>query len=243
MVRRWCWAFLLIGWPGLSPGAEIARDLALIHVEAMGGREALEGLRAVRAIGYTDFGQKRMRFVMWAERPNRIRVEAIDPERTQTQAWDGKAPPWRQSRGNAGRGAPERMSQVEARMFTTDADFDDALVDALRRGGAIDYAGRDTLGGRPVVKLLVTRDLTRQTTVWLDAENYLILRSDSIRRMADDRETRIETRFLDYRAVAGVLFPHRLVVTANGQPWLETILEQVDANPLLPPGFFTMPGS
>lgn len=166
-------------------------------------------------------------------------MEAIDSQRNQTQAWDGRSPPWRQFRGPAGRSAPERMGPAEARVFTSDADFDDALVDALKQGGSIEFAGRENWRDRPVVKLLVTRELTRQTTVYLDAETYLILRSDSIRRMGDDRETRIETRFLGYQAVAGVLLPHRRVVTANGQPWLETVLEQVDANPLLPPGFFT----
>ena len=238
----------MIGWVmllGLGTGmrADMARDLALIHLEALGGREAVAALRAVRAIGYTDFGGGRMRFVMWAERPNRIRVEAIDAVRTQTQAWDGRELPWRQSRGPNGRAPAERMTAAEARVFTAEAEFDDALVDALHRGGSFDFAGETVWEGRPVVKILVTRDFTRQATVFLDAQTYLILRSDTIRRMADGRETRVETRFLDYRAVAGVLLPHRLVVTANGQPWLETVLEQVDANPLLPPRFFMMPGN
>lgn len=108
------------------------------HGEMIGGRAVLDGLTALRAIGHADFSAGRMRFVMGAERSNRIRIESIDATRILTQAWDGVARPGRQTRGLKGREAPEWMSQGDARQSTLDADFDNPLGDALVRGGSLD---------------------------------------------------------------------------------------------------------
>jgi len=223
--------------------ADLALNLARIHVEMIGGRAALDGLTSLRAIGHTDFSAGRMRFVMWAERPNRIRIESIDATRTQTQAWDGVARPWRQTRGTKGREAPEWMGESDARQFTLDADFDNPLVDALARGGSLDYAGEGEDDGRAVHRILVTRDLVRQTMVSLDADTFMIMRQQAVRDAATQKGAVMVTKFLDYREVGGVKLPHRLVVKLNDRPWLVTTLEAVDENPLMPRDFFVKPAA
>lgn len=239
--------FLLIGWGlllGLGVGtarADLVDDLLRIHVETLGGRQALADLAALRAIGHSEFGEQRMRFVMWAARPNQIRIESIDATRTQTQAWDGESLPWRQTRGPTGRSAPETMTAEEAAQFTTDANFDDPLVMAASGEGSVDYAGEDVIRGRPVHKLLVMQRFVHLITVYLDAESFLILRQEHTRAAGTNREVVVATDFFDYREVDGVKLPHRLEVTLGGRPWVTTELEQMAGNPLIPPAFFSKP--
>ena len=240
MRRGWLISFLIFGLSAMLR-ADIVDDLMRIHIEALGGNEAVSEMRALRAIGQSDFGGQRMRFVMWAARPNRIRIESIDATRTQTQAWDGDTNPWRQTRGPTGRSAPERMTAAEAKQFSADANFDDVLIDAREHGGSLDYAGEGEVEGKPTQKILVTRNFFDQTVVRLDVATYLIVQQERVKDEGTARETHVVTRFFDYRAVAGVLLPHRLVVTSGGREWITTTLEKVDANPLIPPDFFSMP--
>lgn len=243
-MQQWRqFAFGVVCWLGLAAAAraDLVDDLVLNHIEALGGREALSHMSSLRAIGHSEFVGQRMRFVMWAERPNRIRIESIDATRTQTQAWDGEAPPWRQTRGPTGRSAPEIMTPAEAEQFTGDADFDDPLVDVTLRGGSMDYAGPGVVDGRPTQRILVTRDLVRQVIVHVDSESFLIVQLERTKAPGTPRETQLITRFHDYRPVMEVMLPHRIELTQGGKPWVSTTLEQIDGNPLIPPDFFSRP--
>ena len=241
-MRRF-YGMLLVGWLGLIGGvrADMVDDLSRIHVEALGGEEALAELNALRAIGHSTLGDQRMRFVMWAELPNRVRIESIDATRTQTQAWDGEAPPWRQTRGPTGRSAAEEMTRSEAAQFVQDTDFDDPLVDVRARGGSVDYAGEGEVAGRKTHRLLVTRNLVHQVVVHLDAETYLIVQQERVQDPGTAREVTRITRFFDYQAVDGVKLPRRVEVSVNGRTRVTTVLDEIDANPLIPPRFFSMP--
>jgi hypothetical protein len=88
-----------------------------------------------------------------------------------------------------------------------------------------------------VHRILVTRDLVRQTVVSLDADTFMIVRQQALRDAATQKGAEMVTKFLEYREVGGVKLPHRLVVKLNDRPWLVTTLETVDVNPLMPWGF------
>ncbi|HEY0943989.1 MAG TPA: hypothetical protein VGD81_01940 [Opitutaceae bacterium] len=233
--------FLLVSW---RLAAGVADDLARIHVESLGGVERLARLQALRAEGRTRVQGQEVRFVLWAARPNAVRVETTAGERVRRQGWDGsEAAPWQQA---VVAGVPKpagALDEFEARELRADAEFDDPLVDSARRGYAVDFAGEMTLDGRAVFKLLVTRHFTEQFTLYLDAETYLIVRRDSTRRFPGGRDAQLVTHYRDFRSVAGVLLPHRVAVEADGKALHETVLELVEANPRLAPGFFRAPGS
>jgi hypothetical protein len=51
----------------------------------------------------------------------------------------------------------------------------------------------------------------------------------------------METRYEDFRPVAGVIMPHRIVVIADGKLLHKTVLQQLEPNVSVPAGCFTMP--
>jgi hypothetical protein len=107
----------------------------------------------------------------------------------------------------------------------------------------LDYAGEGEEDGRAVHRILVTRDLVRQTMVSLDADTFMIVQQQAVRDAATQKGAVMVTKFLDYREVGGVKLPHRLVVKLNDRPWLVTTLEAVDENPLMPRDFFVKPAA
>src|SRR5471032_3339999 len=79
--------FFLPGLFSLAVAQTIARadqaaDIARIHLEAIGGRERVDKLRGLRVTGFVVVGDKRVRFVMIAARPDRVRLETASDGRT-----------------------------------------------------------------------------------------------------------------------------------------------------------------
>jgi hypothetical protein len=64
----------------------------------------------------------------------------------------------------------------------------------------------------------------------------------SVRDLGFGREIPIETRYDDFRPVAGIIMPHRVVVTSEDKPLHETRMRHVRPNAPVPPNAFAMPG-
>jgi hypothetical protein len=219
--------------------ADFAKDLAHIHTEASGGRARVQALKAIRASGVTYTDKGNLDFVLWAERPNRLRIEVGGAGRKIVQGWDGEHEPWTT---DTKLNRTLIMAGEVAAVFKSEAEFDDPLLAGPDRPISIDYAGEVTDDGRDLLKVVVTHNFSSLSYVYLDPETYLVVRRDAVRRYKAG-ETVVRTDYSDFRAVDGVLLPHRLVVTQAGKRVRETVINRMEANPVLPPGLFTAPAS
>lgn len=238
VVVRFFFYFLIInvGAAGVAR-ADFAADLVRIHAEAVGGREQVNALKSLKATGVTRGEGGDLRFIIWAERPNRIRTEITSGDRTILQAWDGRGAPWR---------ADSKKRQVvvlrgeAANEIKVEAEFDDPLLAGPDRKVALDYVGVVDVDGRKLIRLFVTHNFTATSSIYVDPLSYLIVRREAVR---DEKGVGSVTRtdYEDYRPVAGVLMPHRLVTFRDGKRLHETLIEHIEANPRLAPGFFELP--
>lgn len=236
MFRPFRWLLLLCVMSPLVR-ADFAQDLARIHTEASGGRERINALKSIKGTGVTQNEIGTLRFVLWAARPNRIRTEVVSGEHTIAQGWDGVGDPWI---ADSQTKRITRLGGVSAWDFKIDAEFDDPLVGGADRKVSIDYVGEMELEGRTLLKLVVTQNFTSISFVFLDPATYLIARRDIVRR-SKGGEVVIRTDYADYRPVAGVLLPHRVVVSQGGKRIRETVIETMQANPALPADVFKAP--
>jgi hypothetical protein len=238
--RSLLWAAALaLAWTAPAR-ANRADDLARIHLEALGGRERITALAAVRATGHVLQGGKRVNFYMIAARPAKLRLEIEGGSRTMVQAYDGVDDPWEFDTGKW----PPRyiaMAQSSARTFIADAEFDDPLVSADTRGYTFDYGGEVKGDDRPMLRVLVTRHLKEQFALLLDAETYLIAMRVEQRSSVGGRPVQIVTRFDDYRPVDGVLLAHKVTVAVDGRVTQQSIIESIEPNPKTTPETFTRP--
>lgn len=235
------WQFFL-GWLWLVAvgRGDPAEELARIHVEVLGGQERIDALTALRASGVVTTGGKRVRFTMIAARPNRLRLETGAEGRTLVQGSDGVGAPWKLDSGvQPLRYVP--MAEGEGRVFAADAEFDDPLVAGAARGYGFDYAGEVDAGSRKLVRVLVTRKQKETFSVLVDPETYLIVARVEHRQSAGGRRLEITTRYDDYRPVRGVLLPHRVAVLMEGKVVQVTVIEAVEANPVVTAETFARP--
>jgi outer membrane lipoprotein-sorting protein len=226
------------GLASVTRGADSVRDLVRIHTEATGGQARVAALKTLRATGVVRSGTGELKFVLLAARPNRIRTEVTSGLQTITQGWDGENEPWSADTKTR---RVTKLFGLSAADFKVDAEFDDPLLKGGdKRQIALDYAGKVTMEGRDYIKVVVTQNFTETSFVYLDATTYLIARRDVVRRRKNG-ERLIRTDYSDFRAVAGVILPHRLVVSEEGKRIHETVIDRIEPNVELPDGVFKPP--
>ncbi|WP_146180048.1 hypothetical protein [Opitutus sp. ER46] len=217
-----------------------AEELIRIHVEALGGRERIAALTAIRATGTVVVGDKRTRFTMLAARPNRVRIETENAGRTLIQVSDGVNAPWEFDTGDW----PPRyrdMAKGTAATFAADAEFDDPLIAGAERGFTFDYAGEVKAENRTLLRILVTRRLTETFSLLLDPDTFFIVSRLEERTTPSGGKTTVVTHFADYRPVNGVLMPHLIALVIDGKPRQQTMVESIQPNPELPADAFARP--
>ncbi|MBT5904153.1 MAG: hypothetical protein HOH58_18800, partial [Opitutaceae bacterium] len=127
--------------------------------------------------------------------------------------------------------------------FKVESAFDTPLFRPAERGFLLEYAGEDEVDGRPAVKILATRDLIDQSTLYLSADTYFILRQDRTRRQDDGPALRVQTFYSDFRPVLGVIMPHRIAVKEGERIVSDVVLNWMEPNPPLDESDFRMPGA
>jgi len=222
--------------------ADQAVDLARLHTEAIGGAARIAKFSALQATGSVRIGDRTLRIGLVAQRPDRVRTIVQAEGYMLIQGCDGVNPPW-QIDASAKSSEPQLIGKAAAHDFVNDAEFDDPLVSPPERGYSIDYAGTTEAKGKRIYRLLVTHRLTETFELELDGDTYFIIRRLSTRELADGRQIPLETRYADFRPVAGVIVPFRIGVYVGDRLLNETVLESVEANPPLDASVFSRPAT
>lgn len=205
---------------------EMGHEIARRHAERGGAK--YRALRSLYAEGRTLIGREIIEVRMWAERPNRLRVESAAGARKVTQVYDGRHEPVIYHTEVEG-GRPMRMSAGERKDFIANADFDGPLVDFAVKGYSVDYAGEEAVAGRPAKKLLLMSAQGDVFFLWLDVETAEIVKR-GVFRTAGDRRVLVETFFGDFRPVGEVLQPHRIETKAGSNALYLMLLARMEAD-------------
>ncbi len=96
----------------------------------------------------------------------------------------------------------------------------------------------DTLNGRTMRALRCTDRTGNDVEVFVDAENYRIVKSTGTFSMGN-QSTSLSSEFSDFRSVDGVLFPFRIVNYAGGNRIAEIVITRYLVNPTIDDSLFT----
>ena len=136
---------------------------------------------------------------------------------------------------------PDAVSRL--REAVDSADLYGPLFDYASRGIVVELLGLEPVQGRDTFKLKVTLPQGAVRWVYLDAENGLEVKLESLRTLAG-RERRLETSYGDWKAAEGLLIARRQETRADGgkESHLLTV-ESVRVNPPLDDSRFALPGA
>jgi len=223
-----------------SAHAQTVDDVVRRYVEARGGLAKLHAVQGLRLTGTLELPGVSVPYVLELKRPNKMRTEITVEGQKGIQAFDGRTA-WKQL-PLPGEG-PRPMDPDEAADARAQADVDmSPLVDAAAKGFTVELEGRDRLPGGDTIKLLVQGKDGPPRTMHIDTRTHLVVETLD-RRDVDGKPVEFVTEIGDYRAVEGLVFPHRLEVGPRDAPdqRQRLVLEKVEVNPPLDDARFSMP--
>jgi hypothetical protein len=225
---------------GATAEAQTVDDVVRRYLEARGGIVKLRSVQSLRLSGTMELPGVKAPFVLELDRPGRMRTEFTVGGQRGVRAWDGRTG-WEQLPLPGER--PRLMGPEDAAEARAQADVDlSPLVDAAAKGYTIELVGRDRLPGGDTWKLIVRGNQVPPRTMHLDARTNLVVQTLD-RRDVDGREVEFVTEVGEYRAVNGLVFPHRIDVGPKGSSEHQRlVIQRIEVNPPLDAARFAMPG-
>jgi outer membrane lipoprotein-sorting protein len=226
LVLSLCAAALL----AVSASAQTADELIDKNIKAKGGLDKLKALQSMKFTGKMKMGPMEAPFIVMKKRPENFRLEFTIQGMTGIQAYDGTTGwlvmPF------MGKKDPEQMSADMLKEFKEEADFDGPLMDYKTKGNKVEFVGKEDVQGTAAYKLHVVTKEGNESTLYLDAESYLEIKSES-KRKVQGQEMESETTLGDYKDVGGgLLFPMSIESHAKGKEGSQSItIEKVELNP------------
>jgi hypothetical protein len=209
------------------------------HLEAVGGEMAVARLNSVKSSGVVLISGQRVPFELWSAFPNKLRVESSIGDRIYVQCYDGSNPPW-QWFPESIYSIPEELPDEAAVEFISDSDFNGPLINHRGKGHELTLEGKISNDARDAYRLVLVEKTGLRSIFQLDAESYLIVRRSGMRKGAG-AAIELDTYYLDYRQVSGVLLPHRYEVYRGTTLVRTTLIQSLNGNVRIPPAVFQLP--
>lgn len=231
---------LTLAFAAAGARAQSLDDVLARHYEAMGGLDRTRAVQAVKMTGTAEMPMQGITLEMtfYQQRPNHVRVEQTFDGQKLVQAFDGQTA-WMI---NPFMGAPEptEVPGPNAAQLAEMGDFDGPLYDYAVKGHTVELLGQEDVDGTPAYKIRVRPRNSDEQLIYLDAETYLTLRK-VMRGTQQGQEIEAVQDFSDYRSVGGIMVPHVMEMSLNGQSISKITYTSVDLNPTFEEGFFSMP--
>lgn len=215
-----------------------ADELLGKYLEAMGGQEKLAERHSVKATGKFLTQGMEIPFVMYQERPARLRIEATFMGMEMVQCFDGEAG-WSINPMMGGTD-PQPMGDFETKSFKMQADMDGPLVDYAAKGYTVEYLGEDAVEGTATQKLRLDTGQGVVLTFYFDTEYFLPIRQDA-KISYEGKEIETQTYLSDYQEVDGVPTPFATETRQGEAVMNQIMLEAVEVNVALDETMFVKP--
>ena len=225
-----------------SQTAPLTADLLVAKIlEARGGVARLKAIQAQRITGNVSFGPgAEGPMVVELKRPGKMRMEVTIQGQTVVRVYDGHGSGWIVNPFSENKGAVP-MSGNDLQNIADESDFDGPLVDYQSKGNKTEYLGRDEVDGKPAEKLKLITKSGDARTYFLDAETFLLIKWEGIRKN-DDKEISVESFFHDYRTVNGIKFAFEIDSDSPGTSQSQKLtIEKLEIDPALDDSRFTKP--
>ena len=183
--------------------AQTVDDILAKYYEACGGLAKMKAVNTVRVTGTMSMGPgMEAPLTIERKRPGMSRLEFTIQGMTGIQAFDGSKT-W-SVMPFMGKKDPEVGTDEDNKNALDDADFDGPLVDYKPKGNVVELMGKEPVEGADAFKLKVTKKNGNIEYDYLDAETYLLVKTEGKRKIRGT-EMEGETTFSDYKEVDGLM--------------------------------------
>ena len=217
-------------------------DVIERHVQAMGGRAALEAVHAVEIDLHIKDPGFEVDGLYRAARPGKMRIDVrAGGKHVFTEAFDGKEG-WQWKRqGGSEYASPQATAALRRGVELPGKLF--GLHELRQRGHKLELAGRDRVDAIDYYVIRLTMTDGYSARLYIDPNSWLITRRRDVRPLhvdVDPTPTTIEQRSTDFRKVGGVMFAFASVEVnlSTGKELEATRINEIKINPLLDDSLF-----
>ena len=190
--------------------AQSVDDILAKHYEACGGLAKMKAVTSTRYTGTMTMGPgMEAPLTIEKKRPGMQRTEFTIQGMTGVRAFDGTRT-W-SLLPFMGKKDPEVGTDEDNKNAQDDADFDGPLVDYKTKGHTVELVGKEQVEGADAYKLKITKKNGNVDYEYLDAETYLLVKTEGKRRFRGT-EMDGETMLSDYKDVDGLMEPFSMEV-------------------------------
>ena len=214
--------------------AQTVDELIAKNLEARGGVAKIKAAQTMKMVAHLSSQGMDLPMTLYAKRPNLTRKELTIGQQKILFVFDGTTA-WQINPLQAS-SEPIVVAGPELEVIRLESDFDNPLVDYQARGYAITNAGTETIAGRSLHHLKLTKNGITQEC-YLDAETGLEAKTVNQSPMGA-----LEQEFSDYRDVQGLKLPFLVRTLQNGVRVAEIKVDSIDVNTPIDEGLFKKPG-
>ena len=189
-----------------AAGSQSVEDVVAQYLEATGGSAKWAALQSLTVASRSPF----FSFDSAWKLPNRFRFDAWSDQSAETdaRAFDGTSG-WRLN-SMEGSSKPRTMSAQEIAGLKEELDWMLELVDYKTKGHKVTLLGTTMVEGQPAHRLEVTRASGAQVQIFLSTKTGLEIQRTKRATSPDGENVELVLPVGDYRAVGGLLLPHRV---------------------------------
>jgi len=246
MILRKSFAFLLMGGlAAVALPAQTVDEVVEKYIQAKGGREKIKAVKTLRFTAKMSMGQGMEAPVVMELVPpeHKMRMDFTIQGMTGSQAYDGAGGGW-QVMPFMGKNDPEPLSADDLKEAKDNADLlEGPLFNYKDKGNTVELLGKGDLEGTPVLKLKLTKKDGDVSTLYLDADSYLVLKEDSSRTIRG-QATDIETTYGNFKQVGGLTIAYTIENKIKGAPAGQSqviSVDKVEVNADVPASRFAKP--
>lgn len=213
-------------------------DEILAEYFAVQGQEKLLATNTFTTKGKIIQGQFEIPFTSFQKRPMKFRSEAEFQGMKIVSAFDGETG-W-SINPMSGATEPMPMTAEQVDRMKIQADYDGMFYNYADKGYTIELLGTEPVDDITTYVLQLTRPNGDIITSYIDAENFVILKTKSKMKM-QGVETEAETIFSNYKYIDDILVPFSLETKMNDETVMQMVFDEITYNTDLDDSIFEMP--
>jgi len=213
-----------------TASAQTAEEIVSKYVTARGGLDKIKAVKTERITGTISFGPDADGpFTVERLRPLKMRIEMTLNGQTLIRTYDGKSTGWIYN-PFAAKPEVQPMTESDMKSIFDEADFDGPFVDYKAKGNQIEFVGKADVQGKAAYKVKLTNKNDDVSYFYFDADTYLILKLEFVRKLAD-HDVPWESIFHDFRDVNGLKYPFLIETDSPGTDQTQRITaDKIEVN-------------
>ena len=226
----------IIVFSGFIIQAQTLDEILAKYFETI-GQDKLVQVQTIITKGKLVQGNIEIPVIAYSKRPNKTRMEGTFQGLTFVSAYNGETG-WHIN-PFMGDTLPQQATDEELDELKEQADIDGMLYNYKEKGYTLELTGTEDFQGQKVYLLKLTKPNGNVYTDYMDAENYVILKTVA-RVKSKGVEQEVETDFSNYKPVDGIIFPFNIESKLKGNTVAQFVFDSFTFNQDIADSIFDM---